>query len=346
MQKRVLTGSRPSGSPHLGNYFGAFKPAIELGKKYELFFFLADLHALNEGPSREKMYNDSCDLVATMLACGLDPQRSHLFAQSAVPEVAELCWMLSCVAPLGMMQRGVAFKDAQARGAEVNMGIFNYPLLMAADILLFDAELVPVGKDQKQHLEMARDFGQRFNGHYGPIFTIPEPLISDDVGLVPGADGEKMSKTRGNVVSIFASDKIWKKQISSIVTSSEGLNDPKDPERCNIFALYRLLASPQEIELMGDRYRAGGYGFGHAKAELFNKISEVFGPKREVYLDCLNHKDDLRSIVRHGAVEVRKKAQDKLNALQDAMGFLGRPLLDTHTIRAEMSAWAKVWLPH
>jgi tryptophanyl-tRNA synthetase len=325
MEKRVLTGSRPTGSPHLGNYFGALKPAIELGIKYELFFFLADLHALNEGPTKEKMYEDSCDLTATMLACGLDLTRNHLFAQSAVPQVAELCWMLGCIAPFGMMQRSVAFKDAQAKGAEVNMGVFNYPLLMAADILLFDAELVPVGKDQKQHLEMARDFGQRFNAKYGEIFTIPEPLISEEVGLVPGTDGEKMSKSTGNVVSIFALDKVWKKQIAGIVTSSEGLDDPKNPDTCRIFFLYKLLARPDEITLMADKYRAGGYGFGHAKAELLNKMIEIFGPMREKYLELMNHKDDLRSIVQQGSIAVREKAILKLDQLQQAMGLLGRP---------------------
>jgi tryptophanyl-tRNA synthetase len=325
MEKRVLTGSRPSGSPHLGNYFGALKPAIELGKKFELFFFLADLHALNEGPDKNKMYEDSCDLVATVLACGLDVSRNHLFAQSAVPQVAELCWMLGCIAPFGMMQRGVAFKDAQARHVEVNMGIFNYPLLMAADILLFDAELVPVGKDQRQHLEMARDFGQRFNAKYGEIFTIPEALISEDVGLVPGTDGEKMSKSRGNVVSIFASDKVWKKQISTIVTSSEGLADPKNPDTCNVFFLYRLMATPEEIAVMADKYRAGGFGFGHAKIELLNKMIEVFGPMREKYLDLMTHKDDLRSLVQQGSVAVRETAVKKLDMLQQAMGLLGRP---------------------
>jgi len=326
MEKRVLTGSRTTGSPHLGNYFGAYKPAIELGKKFELYFFLADFHSLDDAPSSEKLRNDSLDLAATMLSCGLDPKKNHLFAQSAVPEVTELSWMLSCVAPYGMMLRSVAFKDAQAKSNEINMGIFNYPILMAADILLYDADLVPVGKDQKQHLEMARDFGQRFNQKYGEIFTIPEPLISEDVGLIPGCDGEKMSKSKNNVISIFATDKGWKKQIMSIKTSSEGLDDPKDPDSCTVFKLYNLMADAKEIELMADKYRSGGYGFGHAKMDLLAKVIEIFGPMREQYDDWLKRPDDIRSVLLEGSKPVRAAAIEKLNLLHEKMGLLGRPI--------------------
>lgn len=324
--KRVLTGARPSGSPHLGNYFGALKPAIELAQHNELFFFLADFHALNESPSRDKMRQDSIDLTATMLACGLDPQQSCFYAQSSVPEVTELTWMLHCLAPLGFMQRGVAFKDAQARGIEINMGVFCYPILMAADILLFDPHLVPVGQDQKQHLEMTRDFASRFNHqHGGEYFCLPEPLISQEVAVVPGLDGLKMSKSKSNVVAIFASDKVWKKQVMAIVTSSEGLDEAKDPSQCTVFKLYSLLATPEQTALMAEKYREGGYGFGHAKIDLLSKIQEVFGPMRERYFEYLKSPDDLRDILQVGSRRARQLAQSKLATLHDLLGLLGRP---------------------
>ncbi len=325
-KKRVLTGSRPSGSPHIGNYFGAYRPLIELGKKYDHFFFLADFHAFNELVGKEKMRSDSLELIAVMLACGLEAEHCTFFAQSAVPEVCELTWLLSCVAPYGMMQRSVAFKDAQARGKEVNMGIFNYPILMAADILLYDAELVPVGKDQKQHLEMARDFAVRFNNQFGEgLLVVPEPLISEELPLIPGADGEKMSKSKNNVISIFASDKQWKKQIMAITTSSEGLDDPKDPDSCNVFTLYKLFANHEEVSEMAENYRKGGYGFGHAKLALLEKVKEHFGPMRENYEKWISRPDDLRDVILMGSKKARALAHEKLNKLQEATGFIGRP---------------------
>lgn len=322
MRKRVLTGSRPSGSPHLGNYFGALLPAIELMKEHELFFFLADFHALNEGVAKEKLHQDSLTLTATMLACGLDPEVAHFYCQSGVPEVAELAWILNCVAPLGMMQRSVAYKDAVQKGIEVNMGVFCYPILMAADILLYDADLVPVGQDQKQHLEMARDFAARFNHQFADILKLPEPLISEQVAIIPGTDGNKMSKTKDNVIAIFAPDKVWKKQISSIVTSSEGLDDPKDPSQCTVYKLYQLLASKEEALAMAERYRAGGYGFGHAKAALLDKIKEEFSEKRDKYLDYLDRPDDLRDILATGSRKTRVLAQEKLQVIKENLGFL------------------------
>ncbi len=325
--KRVLTGARPSGSPHLGNYFGALLPAIELGKSHDLFFFLADFHALNEGFTKDKMRTDSLDLAATMLACGLDPQKSVFYSQSSVPEVNELMWILSCQAPMGFMQRGVAYKDAQQKGIEINMGIFNYPILMAADILLYDADLVPVGQDQKQHLEMTRDFAQRFNHKYGEdLLVLPEPLISEDVAVVPGTDGTKMSKTKNNTVSIFATDKQWKKQIMGIVTSSEGLDDPKNPDTCTVFRLYSLLASPDEKAAMAEKYRAGGYGFGHAKLELLEKVKEVFAPMRDSYDRYLSDPDRLIDIIHEGSKQARKIAIAKLDRLHESLGLVGRPL--------------------
>ncbi len=324
-KKRVLTGSRPSGTPHLGNYFGAYKPLIDLQNSYDFFFFLADFHSLNGTDTATETRQFSFTLLATMIACGLDPQRGLLYAQSAVPEVCELAWILGCQAPYGMLTRAHSFKDSQAKGIDVNMGVFNYPVLMAADILMFDADVVPVGQDQKQHLEMTRDFAQRFNNRYGSIMHLPEPLISDDVAVVPGTDGEKMSKSKNNTVAIFATDKDWKKQVMSIVTGSAQLADPKDPATCNVFALYRLVADIVEVQQMADKYRAGGYGFGHAKLELIDKIKAVFGPMRDRYFELMKRPDDLRDLVLTGSARARVLAREKLEKVQEAVGVIGRP---------------------
>jgi tryptophanyl-tRNA synthetase len=224
-----------------------------------------------------------------------------------------------------MLTRAHSFKDAVAKGIDVNMGVFNYPILMAADILLYDANVVPVGQDQKQHLEYTRDFAQRFNNRYGPVLTVPEPLISEEVAVVPGTDGQKMSKSKGNVVSIFASDKEWKKQVMSIVTGSQGLDEPKDPTTCNVFALYKLVATKDEVDAMAAKYRAGGYGFGHAKLELLEKMKQVFGPMRDRYEDLIKRPDDLRGIVIEGSKRARELARVRLEAVQQAVGVIGRP---------------------
>lgn len=311
--------------PHLGNYFGAYKPALSYQDQYELFLFLADFHALNEHYPPEENRMNSYRMVAAFLACGLDPERSLLYAQSAVPEVNELAWILSCQVPYGVMARAHSFKDAQAKGIDINMGVFNYPILMAADILLFDADLVPVGQDQKQHLEMARDMAQRFNHHYGPAFTIPEPVISGSVAVVPGTDGEKMSKSKGNTIGLFATDKEWKKQIMNIVTDAKGLEEPKDPDTCNIFKLYSLLATPDEIDALAEKYRAGNYGYGHAKMELLERVKEVFSPMRDRYNDWMARPEDLRNLLQVGSKRARELATGKLNAIQEKLGLVGRP---------------------
>lgn len=325
-RKRVLTGSRSTGSPHLGNYFGAYKPAIDLQDSYDLFLFLADFHALNENYTREEINSYSLDLAATFLACGLDPVKSCFYAQSAIPEISELTWILACQTPYGLMQRAHSFKDAQAKSVEVNVGVFEYPILMAADILMFEPALVPVGKDQKQHLEMARDIAIRFNNRYGETFRLPDPLISDELGLVPGTDGEKMSKSKGNVVSVFATEKEWKKQVMSIVTDTKGLAEPKDPDTCNVFALYKLVATKEEVALMADKYRAGGYGYGHAKQDLLAKIVERFSVMRDRYFDLLKHPDTILDHLFHGSQRTRAMARLKMDQVQECMGLLGRSL--------------------
>lgn len=325
-KKRILTGLQPSGSPQLGNYFGAIKPAIELGsrKDAELFLFLADLHTLNTRQDAKTNHQNSLELAATLLACGLDPQKNLFYSQSSVPEVCELMWILACQAGYGLLQRAHSFKDKQAKGEEINCGLFNYPILMAADILLYDADQVPVGKDQKQHLEMTHDIAQSFNHKYGEVFKLPEPIISEDVGVVPGTDGEKMSKSKGNVIAIFASDKEWKKQVMSIVTDSKTLEDKKDPATCNVVKLFKLVASPSELKTMEENYLGGGTGYGHAKTALLEKIKAVFTPMRDKYEDWLRRPDDLRDVIFEGSKRASALAQPKLDQVQEALGLLGR----------------------
>lgn len=320
--KRILTGSRPSGSPHIGNFLGAFKPLLDYQREFETYFFLADFHAYNELPEPEELRAKSLDMIATLLAIGLDPQHCLLYSQSAVPESTELAWLLSCYAGYGAMQRSVAFKDAQAKGAEVNMGVFSYPILMAADILLYDADVVPVGQDQKQHVEIARDLAVRLNHHFEGLIKVPEPLIKEDVGLVPGTDGRKMSKSYNNVLSVFATDKQWKSQVMGITTDSKGLDEPKDPESCLVYQYYLLLATAEESRKMADALRAGGYGYGHAKLALLAKIKEIFEPMRERYFDLMKRPDDLQDVLLVGSKKVQIQAREKLQQIKKTMGFL------------------------
>ncbi len=324
MKKLVLTGTRPSGIPHLGNYFGAYKPAVDLQNSgHQLLFFLADYHALNSHFSPAEMRQQSLSIIATMLAIGFDASRSFFYSQSHIPEVCELAWILACQAPYGMILRAHSLKDAQAKNVEVNMGVVNYPILMAADILLYDAHLVPVGKDQKQHLEMARDLASRFNSSYGELFVIPEPLISDDVAVVPGTDGEKMSKSKNNTIPLFASDADWKKACMSIVSDSKGLADSKDPDACNIFRLYRLVEQdPAMISLVADKYRAGGYGYGHAKLALLEAIKLRFGPMRDRYFELMSTPEALLETLVRGSTQLKVKAQAKLANVRRALGVI------------------------
>ena len=324
-RKRVLTGSRPSGPVHVGNYFGAFGPALKLAEKYELFFFLADLHALNSSPTSKELLENSLNMVATMLALGLEPDECVFYSQSGAPEVNELAWMLSCIAPYGFLTRAHSFKDAQAKNIDVNMGVFEYPLLMAADILLYDADIVPVGQDQKQHLEMTRDFATRFNNKYGNCLTVPEPLISEAVAVVPGTDGEKMSSSKGNVITLLSNEKQWKKQIMGIKTDSLGVDDPKNPDTCIIFKLFQLIANKPEVEVMHDKYVSGGYGYGHAKQDLLKAMVERFAEPSEKYFNYLNKPDELRDIIASGSKVARGMAIAKLNLLQQKVGLIGRP---------------------
>lgn len=325
ISKRVLTGTRPSGIPHLGNYFGAYQPAVELQNSgHELFFFLADFHALNTDFKPAELRQQSYSIVATLLAIGFDPERSVFYTQSHVPEVCELAWILSCQAPYGLIQRAHSLKDAMAKGVEVNMGVVNYPILMAADILLYDAHLVPVGKDQKQHLEIARDLAIRWNHRYGQHFVVPEPLIAEEVAVVPGTDGEKMSKSKANTIPLFATDKEWKKACMSIISDSKSLEEKKDPESCNIFRLYQLVEQdPRKKADIAERYRAGGFGYGHAKLALLEALTSRFGAMRDRYFELMQNPVRLEDILQRGADRARPIARSKLKSIRNIMGLLG-----------------------
>ena len=278
---RILTGVQPSGIPHLGNYFGAMKQVCALQEKGESFLFIADYHALTTSPDPKTLRQNVVNLALDFISCGVDLDKTIFFRQSDVPEVCELSWILGTVTPVGLLERAHSYKDKLAKGFAANTGLFTYPVLMAADILLYSSNLVPVGKDQKQHLEITRDVAIKFNNAYGDILTIPEGYIPDDVAIVPGTDGQKMSKSYGNTIPIFGTEKEIKKAVMNIVTDCKGLEEKKDPDHCNVFALYKLFATPEEIEKMRGNYLGGNYGYGHAKLALFEKLWTTFEPMRE-----------------------------------------------------------------
>ncbi len=318
---RSLTGIKPTGMPHLGNYLGMIRPAIQLTEDCEAFYFIADLHALTTQHDREALRRHTLEVAATWLALGLDPTRTLLFRQSDVPEVTELCWYLSCVAPLGLLQRAHAFKDALAKGREITSGTFFYPVLMAADILLYDSDVVPVGRDQKQHVEMTRDMAVAFNFHFGDVLRIPEPRIRDEVAVIPGLDGEKMSKSRGNAIPLFLEPRPLKQLLLAIKTDSTPLEEPKDPERCTVFNLFRLLASPEETADLAARYRAGGFGYGHAKLALFDLFERHFAEARERFGHHVAHPADVDDVLATGGRRAREVAMRTISRVRDSVGL-------------------------
>ena len=278
---RILTGVQPSGIPHLGNYFGAMKQVCALQEKGESFLFIADYHALTTSPDPKVLRQNVVNLALDFISCGVDLDKTIFFRQSDVPEVCELSWILGTVTPVGLLERAHSYKDKLAKGFAANTGLFTYPVLMAADILLYSSNLVPVGKDQKQHLEITRDVAIKFNNAYGDILTIPEGYIPDEVAIVPGTDGQKMSKSYGNTIPIFGTEKEIKKAVMNIVTDCKGLEEKKDPDHCNVFAIYKLFATPEEIQKMRENYLGGNYGYGHAKLALFEKLWTTFEPMRK-----------------------------------------------------------------
>lgn len=322
--KRSLSGIQPSGVLHIGNYFGAIKQFVEMQDDYEGLYFLANYHALTSAPKGEDLKKNTIGVILDYLALGLDPKKSTLFLQSDVPEHTELSWILSNVTPMGLIERAHSYKDKVAKGIKPNMGLFTYPVLMAADILIYDADIVPVGKDQKQHLEITRDIATKFNETYEKeIFKLPEPKIVESVAIVPGTNGDKMSKSYGNVINMFASKKEVKKQIMSVVTDSTPLEEPKNPDN-NVTQLYSLFATPEEVEILKEKFRAGNFGYGHAKNELLDKFMDYFAPYRAKREELVNNMDYVYDILKEGAEKARKIAGAKLEIVRDTVGLLKR----------------------
>ncbi|MBN2402790.1 MAG: tryptophan--tRNA ligase, partial [Spirochaetes bacterium] len=278
---RILSGIQPSGKLHIGNYFGMMKSMIDSQKENDVFCFLANYHAMTSSENGKLLRDYTIEAAIDLIALGLDPDKCHFWVQSDIPEVTQLTWILSCHTSLGLLERSHSYKDKVAHGIVPNAGLFTYPVLMAADILLYQSDMVPVGKDQKQHLEITRDVAQSFNAKFGETFVIPEPKISDEIALIPGVDGQKMSKSYNNAIYIFEEEKELKKKIMKIVTDSTPVEEPKDPEKCNVFALYKLFADNKKTEDMRSRYKQGGMGYGEAKKELFGIIWEYFKDARE-----------------------------------------------------------------
>ncbi|MEY3086805.1 MAG: Tryptophan--tRNA ligase [Bacteroidota bacterium] len=320
---RILTGIQSTGTPHLGNILGAILPAIRLADNpaNESFLFIADMHSLTQIKDGATLRNNTYATAATWLAFGLDPEKTVFYRQSDVPEVSELTWYLLCQYPYQRLTLAHSFKDKADRLDDVNGGLFTYPILMAADILLYDAEIVPVGKDQKQHIEMARDVANRFNLTYGDTFVLPEEQIQPDTMLIPGTDGEKMSKSRNNYIDIFLPEKQLRKQIMSIVSDSTPLEEPKNPDTCHTFALYKLLASPAQTDEMKANYLGGNYGYGHAKQALFELILEKFSHERTRFDHLMANTAEIDAALSIGAQKARSVAQEVLKRTRTKVGY-------------------------
>ncbi len=320
--RRVLSGIQSSGELHIGNYFGAIRQHIDFQKENECFYFVANLHAMTTIQDKKRLERGTLQVAIDYLALGLDPDKATLFIQSDIPEVTELAWILSTVTPLGLLERAHSYKDKISRGISPNHGLFAYPVLMAADILIYDSQIVPVGKDQKQHVEMTRDMALKLNNIYGETLTIPEEFIMPEVAVVPGIDGQKMSKSYGNTIDIFSDYKTLKQKIMSIVTDSTSLEAPKKPDKNTIYLLYKLFADPDEKTAMREKFLAGGYGYGHAKKELLEKISVYFQPARERRQRLLNEKDYVADVLRKGAHSAREKAEQVMSRVRHNCGLL------------------------
>jgi tryptophanyl-tRNA synthetase len=320
---RILTGVQSTNIPHLGNILGAVMPAIELSKKAgnESLFFIADLHSLTTIKDAEFIKNSSDAVAATWLAFGFDTDKNIFYRQSDVTEVCELTWYLNCFTPFPMLANAHSFKDKSERLADVNAGLFTYPVLMAADILLYNADYVPVGKDQVQHLEMTRDIAEKFNNKYGDVFVVPQVKIDEAVMIVPGIDGQKMSKSYNNFINIFLPEKELKKIVMSIVTDATPLEAPKNPDTCNVFALYKLLANEQQTAEMRANYLRGGYGYGHSKTALYELILEKFKLQRETYHYYMNNRVELDAKLQLGANKARVIARETLKQVRGKLGF-------------------------
>src|ERR1700693_1846210 len=318
---RILSGIQPSGVLHIGNYFGMMRPAIALQAEGEAFYFIADYHALTSLRDPKALREHSRRVALDFLACGLDPERDALFMQSDVPQVTELAWILSTVAPMGLLERSHSYKDKLARGVPASAGLFNYPVLMAADVLIYDSDIVPVGKDQKQHLEMTRDLAVKMNEAFGDIFKLPEPRIHAATEVVPGIDGQKMSKSYGNTIDIFGDEKETLRRVMSIVTDSKPVETPKDPSTSTIFQLYSLAASKNETEEMRERFQKGGTGYGDFKKELFEKLWDYFAPMRKRREEILADKSYIDNVLARGAKRANEIADQFMKLVRSAVGL-------------------------
>ena len=320
---RILTGIQSSGKPHLGNILGAIKPSIELSKnsKNDSLFFIADLHSLINIKDSKVRNENTLAIAASWIAMGFDYEKNYFYRQSKITQVCELAWYLNCFTPYPMLSNSHSFKDKSDNLSDINSGLFTYPVLMAADILLYDSEIVPVGKDQKQHLEITRDIAKSFNHNYGDTFIIPESKIDKNVQTIPGIDGRKMSKTYENTIDIFADEKSLKKQIMSIVTDSKGIEDKKNPESCNIFNIFKLIASEDEVKKMKKNYVEGGYGYGHAKTHLLNLILDLYREERKLYSELIKNPDHLYDILVKGEKKARTIAEKVLSRVRSKLGY-------------------------
>jgi tryptophanyl-tRNA synthetase len=320
---RILTGVQSTGTPHLGNILGAILPAIKMSNdsKNDSFLFIADLHSLTQIKNAEILRQNTLSTAATWLAFGLDIEKTVFYKQSDVPQATELAWYLSCFFPFSRLELAHSFKDKASRLEDVNGGLFSYPMLMAADILLYDANIIPVGKDQLQHIEMTRDVASRFHAKMGQTFVLPEAKIQEQTKLIPGTDGQKMSKSKNNVIDIFQNDKALRKQIMSIQTDSTPLEDPKDWKTCNCFAIYSLLASDEEVKIMKSNYEAGNYGYGHAKQALFDLICETFSEERSRYNHYMTQPEEVEKALAVGAKKATAVANDVLCRVREKLGY-------------------------
>lgn len=316
---RVLTGIQPSGKLHWGNYFGAMKSMFDLQEKSENFMFIANYHAMTTVRDGAALREATKEVALDYLACGLDPVKSVMYRQSDVPEVQELAWYLSCLTPMGLLERCHSYKDKMAHGFDATHGLFAYPVLMAADILIMNADLVPVGKDQKQHLEVTRDLAQKFNNQFGEIFKLPDAYIPETVATIPGTDGQKMSKSYHNTIELF--DISVKKKVMGIVTDSKTMEEPKEPEGNSIYELYKLFATKEEVAEMAASFRAGNYGYGHAKKALLNAYHRLFDPYKERREQLEKDPDALEDILQEGAKRARKSAAEVMEKVRKAVGL-------------------------
>ncbi len=320
---RILTGIQSSGRPHLGNLLGAIIPAIKLSKESgnESFFFIADLHSLISIKDANVRQANVRAVAAAWLAFGFDAEKNLLYRQSRIPIVTELTWYLNCLTPFPMLANAHSFKDKSEKLADVNAGLFTYPVLMAADIILYDADYVPVGKDQRQHLEMARDIAKSFNLQYGETFVLPEAKIEEQVMTIPGTDGQKMSKSYGNIIDIFLPDKELRKQVMSIVTDSTPMEAPKNPDKDNVFAIYKLIATPEQTETLRQKYLAGNFGYGHAKQELFELIVQKYSKEREAFNHFMSNPDELEKILVRCEEKATVIAKALIEKVRKKVGF-------------------------